>query len=59
MSDHEPALNSDAVQIHKVRAREATRESMRLTLADPPEHGWIASRRYYAGALASAFRAKR
>ena len=32
---------------------------MRLTLADPPEQGWIASRRYYGGALDSAFRAKR
>jgi hypothetical protein len=60
MSDHhEPALNRDAVQTHPVRAREVTRESMRLTLADPPEHGWIASRRYYGDALASAFRAKR
>jgi hypothetical protein len=58
MSDHEPALNSDAVQIHKVRAREVPRESMRMTLADPPEQGWIASRRY-SGALDSAFRAKR
>ena len=59
MSDHEPALNRDAVQIHKVRGREVTRESMRLTLADPPERGWIASRRYYGGALDSAFRVKR
>jgi hypothetical protein len=32
---------------------------MRLTLADPPERGWIASRRYYSGALDSAFREKR
>ena len=65
MSDHERALNSDAVQIHTVKAREVTRESMRLTLADPPEHGWIAARpyygarRYYSDALASAVRAIR
>jgi hypothetical protein len=59
MSAHEPARNSDAVQIRKVRAPEVTRESMRLTLADPPERGWIASRRYYSGALDSAFREKR
>lgn len=59
MSHHEPAFNSDAVQIHRVRAREVPRESMRLTLADPPEHGWIAYRRYIGGALDSAFRAKR
>jgi hypothetical protein len=59
MSDHEPALDSDAVQIHTVKAREVTHEAMRLTLASPPEHGWIAPRRYYGDALDSAFRAKR